>query len=312
MANDINKNKKSFFKIWLIAVRPFAYTASVSAVLLGLALSFYVSYAIKWNLFILTLVGVICFHTAANLLSDVFDYKHGLDRDVYPTSGAIVRGLLTTRQVFMGSIVFLVIGMIIGLVLVIKVGLPVLWIGLCGAIIAVCYTGPRFGLKYRRLGDLAIFLSFGLLPVVGTYYVQIGSFSLLPVVWFVPIGLITVAILHANNWRDMDNDKSHDCKTFAQTLGHKGSMMYYYFLVLAPFIIIITNLIIGFFLMPVIKVHPLVLIVFISLPLAIKLSHNKESSKKFVMLDGMTAQLQLVFSLLMVISLFVSKYLTVL
>ncbi len=300
--------KISPIKAWLIAVRPFAYTASISAVLLGLALSFYAGFPIKWLSFFLTLLGVLCFHTAGNLISDVFDFKRGLDRIPNPTSGAIVRGLLNPKQVFVGALLFLCMGIGIGLYFVFTLGVPILWLGLCGTLIALCYTGPQFGFKYRRMGDIAILLAFGFLPVLGTFYVQTSQISWLPLVWFIPITLITVGILHANNWRDITNDTNHDCKTIAQLLGPKKSPWYYSALVLLPYLFVFLSVVWGQWITPHTKVPLLTLLVFITLPKALYLTKKRETNKDFVMLDGMTAQLQLSFSFILIASFFVAPF----
>ena len=101
-------------KTWIIAARPFAYTASVLAVLLGLALSYYAGHPIRWGLLALTLAGVVLFHTATNLINDCFDFRRGLDTEVTPVSGAVVRGLLTPMQAFTGAAVLLLVGVGIG------------------------------------------------------------------------------------------------------------------------------------------------------------------------------------------------------
>ena len=128
-------------KTWFIAVRPFAYTASVLAVLLGLALSYHMGYPFRWGLAIVTLLGVVFFHTAANLLNDCYDHKHGLDTEVNPVSGAVVRGLLTEKQVFRGAFLFLVIGIACGLYLFARAGWVVLLLGVA-AIYALLKREP--------------------------------------------------------------------------------------------------------------------------------------------------------------------------
>ena len=80
-----NEDKpESKFKIWKTAVRPFAYTATVSAVVLGLAIAHFDGFDINWPYFFITLIGVVCFHTAGNLINDVVDHKKGVDTMVFP------------------------------------------------------------------------------------------------------------------------------------------------------------------------------------------------------------------------------------
>ena len=101
-------------------------------------------------LFLLSLLAMMTLHSAANMLNDVHDFRKGLDKEPTPVSGAIVRGLLTTEQVMKGAVVLLVVGSLIGLVIVWRVGLPVLYIGIAGLIIGVCYTGTAVRVEISR------------------------------------------------------------------------------------------------------------------------------------------------------------------
>jgi 1,4-dihydroxy-2-naphthoate octaprenyltransferase len=298
-------------KLWLVAVRPFAYTASVTAVLLGLALAYHAAQPIRWGLFALTLVGVVCFHTGANLLNDCFDYARGLDNEVRRFSGAVVRGWLTRRQVFRAALVFLGVGTLCGLVLVWAAGWVVLLLGAVGALIAAGYTGPRVCFKYAGLGDPAIFLAFGVLPVFGTFWVQARTWDASPLLWSVPLAMITVAILHSNNWRDIQSDAARRCRTLAGALGESGSAGYYHVLILGPFVL--TGLfLLGRLALGVPAAAPLtVLAVVLALPKAMQLLRVGRDSdpERFDTLDGLTAQLQLAFGLLLSAAFFAGKHL---
>ncbi len=294
------------FQKWLVAVRPFAYTASGSAVFLGLAMASYAGYPIHWGRFLFTLLGVVCFHTAANLLNDIYDFQRGLDREVYPMSGAVVRGLLSQAQVMRAALLCLGVGSAAGFYLAYATGWPVMALGIAGAAIALGYSGKAFGFKYQGLGDLVILLAFGILPVLGTYWVQTQTFSWMPVIWFVPIALITVGILHANNWRDIRSDKQRHCRTVASAIGPKRSAQYYRLLILLPFALIAFYFMAGLFI-PALKVQPLVLLVLLVLPAAIKLARTSEASELFFRLDGETAKLQLQFGLMLIAGFFISK-----
>lgn len=287
----------SFLKTWLIAVRPFAYTGSVGAVLLGLGLCVDAGIDIQWGLLALTLVGVVCFHTGANLLNDAYDYRRGLDREVLPLSGAIVRGLLTESQVRRGGILFLVVGSLCGLALTWAAGWVVLALGCLGSLIAWGYTGPGLCLKYARLGDLAIFLAFGILPVFGAWWVQTRVFSWAPFLWAVPMVSYTVGILHANNWRDIGGDSRRACHTLAGALGPRGSARYYRLLVLGPFVWVAALWGISRFVEFIPPAPWTVLLVFCALPLAlgrVRIDAERDQ-ERFVQLDGLTAQLHMVF-----------------
>ena len=295
-------------KIWLTAVRPFAYTASLLPVLLGLAISVYLGFPVKWGLFGLTLLGVLCFHTAANLLNDCYDHKRGLDRDVLPMSGAIVRGWLSEKQVFRAAMLCLVLGTSCGLALTHFCGWGGLALGGIGAVIALGYTRSGFCFKYFALGDAVIFIAFGILPVFGTYWVQSQTFSLLPLLWSIPISCYTVGILHGNNWHDLNSDAASGCRTVANLLGPNGSRLYYRFLVLGPYVLTIAFLLAGKLLSQ--RVGPLTAgLVLLSVPLALKLSRTtpERDPDTFAMLDGRTAQLHLAFGALLTIGIFLGR-----
>lgn len=301
----------SRLKVWLTAVRPFAYSASALAVVLGMALARYSGYPIRWGAFAVTLLGVICFHTAANLLNDCFDHRRGLDTQVVPTSGAVVRGWISEAQAFRAGIVLLAAGTGCGLFLTWQAGWVVLLLGGLGCLFAVGYTTPRWCFKYIGLGDLTIFFSFGILVVFGAFWVQARHFHWLPVLWSVPPVLLTVGILHANNWRDIESDPSKGCRTVANVLGSRGSEAYYRILVLGPFVLVAGYLLLDLF--PGLGLHtpPATLAAFLALPLAVRLSRVRRhgTPEQFAMLDGSTAQLHLAFTVLCSAAFLISRHL---
>lgn len=307
-----NEIPASKFQVWKTAVRPFAYTATVSAVVLGLAIAHFDGYDIHWLNFFITLIGVVFFHTAGNLINDVVDHKRGVDTMVFPVSGAVVRGWLTGKQALIGAMIFLAGGMVCGFYLVYALGWPVLVLGLIGVGLTLAYTRTGFSLKYIGLGDLTIFITCGMLPVFGTYWVQTQTFSVLPILWSLPIVLITVGILHANNWRDIQTDNAKNCKTVASALGEKGSSSYYKALMLVPFLLVGAYIVIGMIPDSPILVPPpmLALIVFLAFPPALKLAKFKKEQdmQTFMMLDGKTAQLQMQFAILLTIGLVISSF----
>jgi len=226
-------------KMWWVAVRPFAYTASVMPVLLGSLLAWTAGFPFQVTGFILTLAGVICFHTAGNLYNDAYDFRRGLDRQAHPGSGAVVRGWITDRQAIAAATLFLVAGVGCGLVLVWLAGPVVLALGIAGVLLTTAYTRSGACLKVVGLGDVVMLVAFGLLPVFGAWWVQARTFAWDPIVWSLPLALPTMGILHANNWRDIDSDAKHGCKTFAARLGHAGSRHYYRLLLLSPFALVV-------------------------------------------------------------------------
>ena len=287
---------------WLVAARPWALPASTMPVVFGTALAVVIGGARFSPLrFIWAIVTMMALHSAANMLSDVFDFRHGLDREVTPVSGAIVRGWLTDHQVLRGSLVLFAIGSGSGLLLARATGQSLFVVGGIGVAVGALYTL----LKARALGDLAVFLNFGLLGAAGAWVVQTNSFSWLPVLWCVPMALLVIAILHANNWRDILTDGEKRVTTVAGVLGDKGSLAYYGCLVFAPFFIDM-----AFIAAPRLAGGPLrpmpltFLVVLLAFPSALRLWGRAvrraapRAPLDFVVLDGATAKHNLVFGLL--------------
>lgn len=298
-------------RAWAIAVRPFAYTASGLSVLLGLALAMAAGYSAQWFLFLLTLIGVLAFQSGANLLNDCYDFSRGLDRAVMPTSGSIVRGMLTSEQVRRGGYIALGVGVVIGLILTWLAGWTVLVLGLCGMAIALTYTAGRFCLKYHGLGDLGIFLAFGVLSVVGSFYVQAQDFQWFALVWSLPMGSYTVGILHSNNWRDINRDLRCGCVTPAGLLGPGKSRIYYQWLLLGPYAFTAVALLAAQVLGRGDLAPWTLLLVFLSFPRAWSLATRDwpASPKAFMMIDGFTAQQHLFFGVLLCLSFFLAALL---
>ncbi|NLF24967.1 MAG: prenyltransferase, partial [Deltaproteobacteria bacterium] len=294
-------------RLWWIAARPFSFPASSMPVLLGTTAAVSLGGAtFKPLLFLAALIGVLLLHAGANLLADVRDFAKGLDREILPVSGGVVRGLITPTQALQAGAVCFVLGSALGFYLAFNVSLSILAIGAAGVAAGFFYTTAPFALKYRALGDAAIFLSFGLLGSLGAWTVQTGEVSWIPVILALPTALMIVAIVHANNWRDIRNDTRHGCKTVASILGPRGCRAYFTTLICTPYLLI-TVFVLNSWLAPnSVKLPPSALIVFLSLPLALTLlkrTPHTNSSNTLTMLDGNTAKLNLFFGTLYVAAL---------
>lgn len=295
---------------WLTACRLFALPASVMPVVFGTALAVVIGKAhFKPGLFVVSAVGMAILHIGANMLNDVYDYLKGIDRQANPVSGAVVRGWLTPNQVLAAAWACLGIGSLIGLFIAWQVGPAILWIGLAGVTIGVFYTWGPLPLKYNALGDLAVFMGFGILGALGAWTVQTGAPAWTPVIWAVPLGLLIIGILHANNWRDIQGDTHQSVCTVASLLGDNKSLLYYAVLVFGPFVYILALIALSWLggLEP--RMPLTFLITLAAMPLAYKLfkkgqrRRNPEHPLDFVALDGATAQLNWVFGLLCVVAL---------
>ena len=308
--------EKGRLKTWLIAARPWALPASAVPVLFGGSLAATVGWVrLNIGLLLLSLLAMALLHTAANMLSDVIDWKRGLDREVTPVSGAVVRGLLSPQQVRKGAAVLFVLGSALGLILVWLRGILILYIGIAGIILGLAYPW----LKALALGDLVVFVNFGLLGSLGAWVVQTGQFSWLPVMWAVPQGMLVVAILHANNWRDSITDREKKVITFASLLGDRGSLVYFGKLIFGSQVLMA-----GFVLVPRLfnldfpSLPLTMLIVVLALPEALKLWRKARSRRQpahpfdFITLDGGCARYALTFGLLSVAGLWLGQVLPLL
>ena len=295
-------NTPGRLKKWVVAGRPWALPASAMPVIFGTSLAVVIhGSAFNFFRFFLALAAMMILHTAANMLSDVFDFKRGLDREITPVTGAIVRGWLSAGQVQTGSAVLFVLGCAIGLYLVSVSGTVLLIIGAVGVAIGLFYTG----LKYHALGDFAVFLNFGILGSLGAWVVQTKNFSWLPIIWTIPMAMLVSAILHANNWRDSLSDREKRVTTIASLLGDQGSLWYYGVLIFGPTLIIFLLMLGPRFLSGrVIAIPPTFLLVLLALPRALALwgrarrRRNPSRPMDFIVLNGGTAQYNLTFGLL--------------
>jgi 1,4-dihydroxy-2-naphthoate octaprenyltransferase len=297
----------AFIKKWWISLRPFSFPASAMPVIFGTVLAYvYGGESINVWYFLLAFFAMVILHAGANILNDVIDFNKGLDKVPAPVSGGVVRRLISIREAKIASILFLSIGTIMGLILAFLTGPTLLLIGVPGLIIGIFYTlGGRFALKYHALGDLAVFLNFGILGSLGAWYVQTASLSWIPIMWAIPMSTLVIAILHANNWRDINTDREGHIYTIASLLGDKASLRYYGYLIFGPFFMVLALILVPYFAFPELAFMPFTFgVVILSLPMALKLwqkALNRKEPKNpidFVALDGATAQFNLAFGLL--------------
>lgn len=307
-----NEKQLSFFKKWWISSRPFSFPASTMPVVFGTVLSVvYGEAELNPWLFLLAFFGMVILHAAANILSDINDFSFGLDKVPTPVSGGVVRKLITLKEARNASIFLFSTGAVIGFILAWISGPMLLLIGVPGLLIGIFYTrGGKIALKYHALGDLSVFLNFGILGSLGAWYVQTSTLSWIPVLWAVPMATLVIAILHANNWRDITSDRQGHIYTIATIFGDKGSLSYYAFLIYGPFIMVLGLILIPYLLFPELTFMPFTFaIVILSLPMAVKLwqkALNRRQPKNpidFIALDGATAQYNLAFGILCTVAL---------
>lgn len=225
-------------KAWFLAARPWSFPASLVPMLVGGAVA-YAKGSFDAPLLLLTLAGGLLFHVGANLFNTYFDYRRGIDTAKDADDRTLVDSVLRPFQVASGAAVCFALGAGAGAALAAISGWPIALLGAIGVLLAFFYTAGPFGYKYRSLGDVGIFLSFGPLLVLGAYLVQRQDFAFTPLLFSLPLGLFIDAILHANNMRDVAADARAGARTLAHVLGPAGSQWALYVMLLTPYLFVL-------------------------------------------------------------------------
>lgn len=295
---------KQEFKIWLRAARPFSLTASIIPVTVGAILAVKES-KFQLTYYILSLFAVILLQAAVNILNDYDDFINEVDtKDSCSSSGVILDNLLTPEQTSKGGRLVLALGCLLGLFLASKKGPFILLLGSIGAFSGYSYTGKPLMLKYRGLGAPLVFIIFGPLMVLGGYFVQVQKFSYDSIFISIPVGLLTMAILHANDIRDIYHDKKAGINTLSIMIGRANSCYIYYSLLSISYISILV--------MAYYKIVPaLSLLCLATLPTALKninkLRISNGSAPSLATLDKETAKLHGQFGIILIISMIFSS-----
>lgn len=249
---------------WILASRPKTLLAAIVPVLIGTSV---VSYETRVN-FLASIISVICailIQVGTNFVNDLYDYLSGADGETRkgPTR-ALASGLISVNEMkFAISIVFIVT-FLLGLYLVYISTWITLLIGLLSIFAGIAYTAGPYPLAYNGLGDLFVFLFFGIVGTVGTYYVQVVNIS--PLVFWasIPVGALITNILVINNYRDIEEDREVGKNTLAVKMGKKFTRYQY----LAFMILSYAILFVVYF---TFNQRLFVFLPFLTLPIAIKL-----------------------------------------
>ena len=225
-------------KTWVIATRPWSLVMTfVSTCLAGILA--YASGSFSVPIFILTMVGLLIAHIAANMTNDWYDVKHGVDANA-PTAEYRPHPLLfgeLDKKTYKRVIFSLYgLGLIISLYLTWLRGIPVLIFSALGVILGVFYTADPVKLKHHSVGEISVFLAYGPLMVGGAYYALTGAGSLDAMMASVPIGLLVALVLLANNIRDREFDASVGISTLTTNKEEKQGFAYYKTLLSAAYI----------------------------------------------------------------------------
>jgi 1,4-dihydroxy-2-naphthoate octaprenyltransferase len=219
---------------WLVAIRPRTLTVALSPVLLGAAVAWQRGVR-DWLVAGLCLVGAVLLQVASNLANDVFDARKGADgRERKGPPRAVSSGWLRDGQVIGALVRVLVAALVVGVFLVARGGWPIVAIGLSAMVSAVAYTAGPYPLGYHGLGDLFVFLYFGLAAVAGTTWVLAGRWDPLAFALALPVGGYGAAVLTVNNIRDREGDERVGKRTLAVRLGAGGARAWYAVLLALP------------------------------------------------------------------------------
>jgi 1,4-dihydroxy-2-naphthoate octaprenyltransferase len=216
--------ERSSLRAWILACRPATLGAAVAPVLVGTACAFSAG-GFRLGPAVAALLGAIAIQIGTNLVNDVADFEKGADgaERLGPTR-AVAAGLLSPRAVKIGAAVAFAAAMLAGIFLVAAAGPAVIAIGLASILSGIAYTGGPWPLGYHGLGDLFVFVFFGIVAVGGTTFVQTLHPTTLAFSAAVPVGALATAILVVNNLRDREGDARAGKRTLAVRLGRRAAI----------------------------------------------------------------------------------------
>jgi 1,4-dihydroxy-2-naphthoate octaprenyltransferase len=231
------KNNISKFQSWILASRPRTLPAALVPVMVGSALAIY--HGIFFPAYsIVALLCSVLIQIGTNFTNDLYDYLKGTDtKERKGPLRVLASGLISVNEMKWGIFLVFFTAFLLGLYLVYSVGLMILWIGIFSIIAGLAYTAGPFPLAYNGLGDLFVFIFFGIVGTVGTYYLHAQQFTSLSFLISLPVGALITNILIVNNYRDIEEDKTAGKNTLAVLLGREFSRFEFVFFILVSFFI---------------------------------------------------------------------------
>ncbi len=234
-------------RIWVMAARPRTLPAAIAPVLVGSAA------AVEWagklpraGAFVAALIGSIFIQVGTNLANDYSDARRGADTaDRLGPVRVTSAGLVTPRRVLNATWIAFGIAVACGIYLAVVAGIAILVIGGLSIAAGVLYTGGPRPYGYAGLGEVFVFLFFGLVAVNGSYYVQLERLDALPLGLSIAVGFLATAILVVNNVRDMETDRRAGKMTLAVRMGRANAINLYRMLVLGAFVVLPLSLLAG-------------------------------------------------------------------
>jgi 1,4-dihydroxy-2-naphthoate polyprenyltransferase len=226
-------------RLWLMAARPRTLPAAIAPVLVGTAAAVERVDDIRVGAFIAALVGSIFIQIGTNLANDYSDARRGADTaDRLGPVRVTSSGLVAPRRVLIATWIAFAVAVAAGIYLATVAGVVILIVGAASILAGVLYTGGPRPYGYAGLGELFVFLFFGLVAVNGSYYVQLERLDWLPFGLSIALGCLATAILVVNNVRDVDTDRRAGKMTLAVRLGRQRTRNLYASLVAAAFVVV--------------------------------------------------------------------------
>jgi len=237
---DIKANGISKFDAWIIASRPRTLIAAIAPVVIGTAIA-YNDHKFKFTASFVALLCSLLIQIGTNFVNDLFDFLKGADKkDRSGPVRVVVSGLISPAEMKSGIVFTFGLSFILGLYLVYIGGWNVLLIGIASILAGIAYTAGPFPLAYNGLGDIFVFLFFGFVGTVGTYYVQAKEVSSFVFWASVPVGALITNILVVNNYRDFEEDRQNGKNTLAVMLGPGfARLQYIIFMFISYFVLFI-------------------------------------------------------------------------
>jgi 1,4-dihydroxy-2-naphthoate polyprenyltransferase len=283
--------------IWLMAARPRTLPAAAAPVLVGSALAGTLG-TFRPVTFVATLLGALLIQIGTNLSNDYSDARRGADTEdrlgpVRVTAG----GLVPPKQVLTATYVAFGLAVLVGVYLIVTSGWQLLLVGIASILAGVLYTGGPRPYGYEGLGEVFVFLFFGVVAVTGTYFAQRQELTWESFVLAVPVGLLATAILMVNNVRDLETDRRAGKRTLAVRLGRPRARRGYALLVYLAFLTAPAAWLAGGK-----GLSPWLLLPWLALPLAaptVRIVRNKVDGPSLNGALARTGMLQLVFCALL-------------
>ena len=273
---------------WIVGARVKTLPAAVAPVLIG------TSYAekINWGNALLALIVSLFLQIAVNFANDYSDGVRGTDTHRIGPVRLVASGLASASSVKLAALISCFIAAIAGLILAVNISLWFLVVGAAAIWAAWGYTGGKKPYGYFGFGELSVFIFFGLVATVGSYYIQTEQFNWQIILLSMPVGTLSCAILAINNLRDLPQDKLVGKRTMAVRIGEKNTRVFFMLLLVTAQITALTAA----------SISRLALITLICVPITyrvVKQVLNGAVGADLIEVLSKTAKLQLLMAILL-------------